>query len=102
VASCIFETKGIEVKQILSNGFEDSSWSVSIAPNPVTENLSITSSINAEKPIIYALFNSNGKLYTIWESTFKTQTIDISNFPSGLYLLKSQNENEILIHKFIK
>lgn len=75
----------INVQENLNIGdFEKNN--VSLYPNPTTGFVTIQSELTIENVMIY---NQLGQLIT----TQKTSTIDLSNVPSGIYIVKIQAEN---------
>jgi hypothetical protein len=74
-------------------------------PNPVVNQLNITIP-NAwqNKQVFYEIFNANGQLLTrINEGNgSQTQTINVNNLSSGLYILKVSSEGQILQQKIFK
>jgi hypothetical protein len=72
---------------------------LSVFPNPVKENLSVTINNCATTDIfIYDLF---GKLQ--YRKTFQNKfEIDMKDFIKGIYLIKIQNDNKSVIRKIIK
>ncbi len=72
---------------------------ISVYPNPVTNELTINSSLELENSII-AIFDIQGK--KVYNSEFKTNTLDVSDLESGVYFLRIiQNEKQVNL-KFIK
>jgi len=70
--------------------------SISIYPNPASNNLNIT---GISKSVKYTIFNLQG------QSILKGITnniIDVSFLPQGLYILNLETENGRLVNKFIK
>jgi hypothetical protein len=55
-------------------------------------------------PKTIELFNLNGVLIEASELNLdsKNQTIDVSNYPNGTYLIRINNETQSLTGKFIK
>ena len=74
-------------------------------PNPVVNQLNITIPITWQsKPVSYEIFNANGQLSTrINEGNgSQTQTINVINLSSGLYIVKVSCEGQIAKQKIIK
>jgi hypothetical protein len=83
-------------------GFDELSTAadnVSVYPNPANDNLTIaTNSATNQKLEIY---NITGQaIYTSDMLAYKS--IDISGFPSGIYILQLKTDKEILVKKFVK
>ncbi len=76
---------------------------VNFFPNPAHETLTIeTKEVTNQSNEVY-LYNGYGMMVGIIMLENKTTIIDISDFPKGFYYLKMILENEeILVHKFIK
>lgn len=70
---------------------------VNLYPNPVKNNLSISSALNIENTEIYNLTGSLVK-----QSKGNVKTIDMSNLTSGSYLVKVRTEQGVIIQKVIK
>ena len=77
---------------------------VDVFPNPSTENISITGMSDSNSPSRVEVFNLEGKLliqevFTIHSSIY---ALDISQLPTGMYILKTQNGNNLSAHKISK
>lgn len=72
---------------------------VIIYPNPVKNSLQFTTTdpVNG-----YEIYDMNGKRIMHSLSPLKTQSVDVSNLPSGNYILKLQSPGEVITGKFIK
>lgn len=101
-AGCVFETEGVQIKQILASKEENPKWEVKIAPNPAEKYLYITLPTNNAPLVSFKIISTEGKLLKAWKSSAKVQRIDISNLEAGLYYLKSQTDNETSTHKFVR
>jgi hypothetical protein len=64
-------------------------------PNPATDKISFTSSSSIEK---ITICSAAGVLLLTTDNT----TIDLSNFPSGIYFARIASNNTISTIKFIK
>lgn len=76
---------------------------ISLFPNPTNNFITI----NIPKDFIakkIEIYNLNGGLIQIikLESNENTKTIDVSNFPTGTYLVRIKNDTQSLTGKFIK
>ncbi len=71
---------------------------ISIGPNPVGDRLivRIPESIEVTRMMVYDI---SGKLM---KNMMKTDEIDVSRFPSGLYFLKIMTPNKFISERFIK
>ncbi len=76
---------------------------LSLFPNP-TKNIVMIKIPNDFLPKTIELFNLNGVLIEASELNLdsKNQTIDVSNYPNGTYLIRINNETQSLTGKFIK
>lgn len=78
--------------------------SIDVFPNPSSENVNIVGLSNPNSPAKVEIFNLEGKLllkeeYTIHNSII---TLDISELPTGIFILKTQNGNSLSSHKISK
>lgn len=83
---------------VLSNDSFENQNDIFFWPNPTKNNLNINNlniSINS-----ISIYNLEGKL--VYENTNVGNTIDVSNFTSGLYLAKIVTEKGTITKKFIK
>lgn len=88
-----FQQGAIKVNTLIDE--KDFTLKIKVYPNPVTHSLIIES----DKESLYELYNINGqKILTINKSN-PTEIIDFSNYSSGIYLLKINNQET---HKIIK
>ncbi|WP_372752093.1 Ig-like domain-containing protein [Mariniflexile sp.] len=69
-----------------------------IVPNPVKDEFRITESVGA----MVEIYNVQGKLLLTKTIENNNQILDISNFNSGLYLLKIAKEGMVITKKIIK
>jgi photosystem II stability/assembly factor-like uncharacterized protein len=72
--------------------------SLKIYPNPANDNITI------ETPTLgsISILNINGQQLHQQEITEPNTTIDVSNFPNGVYLVKLIGEKGVQVGKFIK
>lgn len=72
-----------------------------VSPNPADDKITIeTKSFNKES-VLY-IYNYKGERMKKCQITREKTTIDISNFQSGLYLIKVQDPNQVRFQKLIK
>jgi hypothetical protein len=69
-----------------------------IFPNPATNNITITS---PKKGVVY-ISNMLGQQIKTFEKNEYNSTIDVSKFPSGIYLIKFETETGFEFIKFTK
>jgi len=74
------------------------SLTLKLYPNPASHNLTIET---VEKGVL-SVYNLNGTLLLQQEIMKPNATIDVSNLPNGLYVLKVVREKEVEVGKFIK
>lgn len=99
------KTPSLEIERVISikqpalrSSEEDKA---TIYPSPSSGILSLSLS-EIQNNCFYAIFNSEGKL--VRDNTYmhsKTVTIDLSDEPSGVYLLKISNGDQINYYKFL-
>ncbi len=74
-------------------------------PNPVTNELRITIPANWQnKKVVYEVFNANGQTARKIEATAssQTETVNVSNLNSGLYIVKVTCEGQTAQQKIVK
>ena len=69
---------------------------ITIYPNPAFEKIYLDTNLNEIKSI--AMYNSVGQ--EIYAGTF-TNSIDVSNFPAGVYFLSIKNGDKIINKKVV-
>jgi hypothetical protein len=83
---------GIDVTKSLSR--------LMIYPNPVTDRLVIESG-GIRQPVTYTILNSLGQ--SIFQSILiNSSTVDMTDFPPGIYMIKFESGKELTTKKFIK
>ena len=104
-----FETNGILKYQnpyyndcFVSTGIElvsNQGGSISVSPNPAYDILKISrKNINSEGDII--IYDGFGKSY-FQEDNFTGESIDVSSFPEGIYILRYSDSHSYALKKFI-
>ncbi|MPM21508.1 hypothetical protein SDC9_67952 [bioreactor metagenome] len=77
--------------------------SLSIYPNPATENITIQlDNFETNQSYSIAIFSSDGRLLKSWESFSPETYIDVRSLPAGFYLVKIENSDHCLVEKFLK
>ncbi|MDQ1769258.1 T9SS type A sorting domain-containing protein [Labilibaculum sp. A4] len=78
--------------------------SITIFPNPVEDivNIQIPGNLIADNNCSIEIYNSTGKLLLKKKVTSTTNSIDLSNSPSGTYVVKLITDQEIITKKIIK
>jgi len=86
------------------NNLADKPVNVQIFPNPVTSTLNINTTGFSNPGLYYSVYNCLGQLVMTGEfaSRQNNNTIDVSSFASGLYLLSVISDNKSYACKFIK
>jgi len=82
----------------LENIISPINTNVSIYPNPATNNLTIETTEKSEIEIS----NIAGQILKTFNTTEKQTTIDVSNLPSGVYIIKAKTEKGVAVRKFVK
>jgi len=74
---------------------------ITFYPNPTTSILNIESGANIIQS--FTIFDAMGKeFYTLQKLNSQNQSINVNNFPSGIYIIKLGLENGNYIGKFVK
>ena len=79
-------------------GVEENEASFNIYPNPVSDRLVIETEANIEAVTIYTV--TGVVVYS--EVDFNNNTIDVSDFANGVYVMKVRTENGEAVQRFIK
>lgn len=75
------------------------SSAIKLFPNPAKDHITIESSTALETTL--TLYSIQGQLLTT--KTFREQTtLDLNQYPKGVYLLKFENDTELIVKRFIK
>ncbi|MFC7356215.1 FG-GAP-like repeat-containing protein [Jejudonia soesokkakensis] len=81
-------------------GLEDTLVSnLIVYPNPTTEILNLSTTLNLENPI-YTVFDVSGK--RVLNGKLNTTTVDVSPITAGNYILRIVDGRNIMTQKFIK
>jgi hypothetical protein len=81
-SECYYDESSNSVQEIVNNGY-------TVSPNPVDDLLNISYSNNAISRI--EIFDISGR--KVYNQTYK-ESVNISSFEKGLYLLKVYDTNE--------
>ena len=79
-------------------GVEENEVTFNIYPNPVSDNLVIETEANIEAVTIYTV--TGVVVYN--EVEFSNNTINVSDFANGVYIMKVRTENGEAVQRFIK
>ena len=79
-------------------GIEENEFAFEIYPNPAIDQVVIETEANIESVAIYTL--TGVMVYS--EVDFNNNTINVSDFASGVYIMKVRTENGEVVRRFIK
>ena len=86
-----------------TTGINDSQYSgLTIYPNPTSDKLNIDLKRSNANKTSLEILNTVGKLMTEIKSFKENINLDIKNFPSGIYIVKLQNNSSIYTKVFVK
>ncbi|MBK8847670.1 MAG: T9SS type A sorting domain-containing protein [Bacteroidetes bacterium] len=77
-----------------------SSFQIEVFPNPTTDFVTVSSNMKGTNDI--ALYDGNGRILKVMNTTTTISKIDMSNLPSGNYYLQIKNEDNIQSAKITK
>ena len=93
--------KTIEITVDFATGIEDVlESSTQIYPNPVVSEMAIKFADNEDRTI--RIFNLQGQLKLQKETSSNTERLNLSDFKSGMYLMRVQSVDETFTYKIIK
>lgn len=72
---------------------------INIYPNPASDLLYIE---GLQKETLGRIYNANGQLVLIGEVEAETGKLSVSGLPSGMYILKLMNNDEMVVKRFTK
>ena len=100
VNDTVESAKSAEVKAttLATQGIEELSATVEIYPNPAVDRLVIETDSYVEEVSIYAITGT--LIYR--EVDFNSNTIDVSTFDGGVYIMKVRTENGEVVKRFVK
>jgi hypothetical protein len=73
-----------------------------IYPNPVSEEITIRSTVEVFEPYLVEIYNLQGKLMRSDFMNYDALTFNVEDFPSGLYIVKASTNGKTISGKFIK
>ena len=79
-----------------------SDWEINLYPNPSTDFINVNATINSNKPIIFTILNSEGKVILYHNEILKDNLINIEKLKRGKYFLIIRQNNQIQSKEFIK
>jgi hypothetical protein len=82
-------------------------WQVKVYPNPTKQIVNVAFNLPAEENVSFALFDLQGKM--LFETTkiqlskgLHAQSVDLSVYPAGQYLMHLKGQNTTIIKTIIK
>ncbi|HNX12085.1 MAG TPA: T9SS type A sorting domain-containing protein, partial [Paludibacteraceae bacterium] len=81
----------------LTSAVDDLKIDFTLSPNPVRNQLTISSD---EPDLSYSIFNLNGQLLQE-NDLYGTQVISVDNLNNGMYLIQVKSGNRRTVQKFI-
>jgi len=90
---------------VIRTGNEQNSLKVTAYPNPAVNELMVTiPGAWQSRTVSYDIYSLSGSLvrHSVNNNAGQTQTMNISNVPTGAYIVKATSGSEISIQKFIK
>ena len=77
--------------------------SISIFPNPTTNQITISTKNKVIASGQITIFNSSGQeILSIQETHLNKKSFDVNDWTTGIYFVKIQSENSVWIGKFVK
>lgn len=76
--------------------------SLQLFPNPAQEQFTIRFNANAEAATRFEIFNTNGSLIQAGVLNSDNQTISVTDWAPGIYLVRVSNESGIYTQRFIR
>lgn len=102
-ASGCTRTQSVFIDSNVSTGTINSSTNnVSIAPNPATTQLLITSTLPSDNTTELLVYNAMGQLVYNTNATSTTFELDLANFANGIYHINLKNGQQSLTKRFLK
>ncbi|MDD2634458.1 MAG: PKD domain-containing protein [Bacteroidales bacterium] len=92
-----FNIGGINISGL---NYIDCDSEINISPNPCTEFINLTNL--RSKSTVISLISSDGKLLKSFTSKRASEYIDMSSYSNGLFTLKIETDNDVVIKKLIK
>lgn len=98
-------TSSTLVSENVASGIDDlanSSASISIYPNPVTDKFIVSNSLNAAGSLSISISNASGVIVKKIQNAAAYQTIDIADLADGVYFLRIETSEGEVIKKIVK
>jgi hypothetical protein len=97
------------IRPIMGDDFElisvpeiNKEHAIKVYPNPANEIIYIESDNTLDYNFDIDIFSTNGQMVYKNQSTESKQTIDLSSFDRGLYIIRISNQKQLIYKKFIK
>jgi hypothetical protein len=103
VEADVTEGDKIAVRQLIILGWEEAGSDLQVYPNP-TANALFFSLPEGKTTPDFVIASEDGKTYpskTTWDAEVKGWKVDVSSFPSGLYILKVKRRERTETLKFV-
>ena len=75
---------------------------ITITPNPATDNVTVEIPFYKQEPIYWELYNVQGTLVSKGEAVSKKFTFNISTYPTGVYIFKLYDGDNVHNKKLLK
>ena len=92
------DTTACNITTGITENINPKKFNVEVYPNPATDNLIIEIPLQSTIKIS----NIQGQLLKTFTTTSTKTNIDVSEFPSGVYIVELKSENGIAVKKFVK
>jgi sucrose-6-phosphate hydrolase SacC (GH32 family) len=73
-----------------------------ISPNPVENQLRLSTGKESYEPIVICIFDLNGRLYLQKEQIQPLDSVEVADLPPGLYFLQITSNANTIVRKFVK
>lgn len=109
---CVFDPSRCNWAQVDTSGVDTSNSlrqmltanEIKIFPNPATQNLSINwTKVAQPSAVSIDIYDITGRVMThVASSQATTVQVDVSTWPSGMYIVRWSNEDYVFMDKFVK
>ena len=83
-------------------GVEEETSAITVYPNPVADILHIDLSLAKERPNRIEIYDPNGKVIASFDNLDQEVTIDVSDYPTGHYIIQFVSDLNKSFKRFIK
>jgi PKD repeat protein/formylmethanofuran dehydrogenase subunit D len=92
---------------VIGVGLEDFFFDgLSVYPNPATDLIQLDFNLKKSEQLLFSIFSVDGKLVATYSSRFSAgksvETLNVSQLPSGLYILEIANNEKRTNRRFVK